>query len=177
MKLLDTPLKGCVIIEPKVFKDHRGSFFESFNQEKFTNLYGENIDFVQDNQSISSYGTLRGLHFQKGEFAQAKLIRVVSGKVLDVAVDLRENSSTFAKHFSVELSGENNLQLFIPRGFAHGFVCLSEKVIFEYKCDNYYQPSSEAGILYNDPSLNIDWKIPAKDIILSEKDRALTCLK
>lgn len=177
MKLLNTPLKGCVIIEPKVFKDHRGSFFESFNQEKFTNLYGKKIDFVQDNQSISSYGTLRGLHFQKGEFAQAKLIRVVSGKVLDVAVDLRENSSTFAKHFSVELSGENNLQLFIPRGFAHGFVCLSELVIFEYKCDNYYQPSAEAGILYNDPSLNIDWKIPAKDIILSEKDKVLANLK
>lgn len=176
MTLKNTPLDGCVLVQPQVFKDQRGSFFESFNQQKFTELYGQVVHFVQDNQSISSYGTLRGLHFQQGKYAQAKLVRVVTGKVLDVVVDLRKDSSTFGQHHSVELSDENNLQIFIPKGFAHGFVCLSEKVIFEYKCDAYYQPSAEAGIRFDDPNVNIDWKIPAEDMILSEKDKQLPLL-
>ncbi|NGZ90101.1 dTDP-4-dehydrorhamnose 3,5-epimerase [Psychroflexus maritimus] len=173
MTLEKTPLAGCVLIQPHVFKDQRGSFFESFNQQKFAQLYGKSVHFVQDNQSISSYGTLRGLHFQQGEYAQAKLVRVISGKVLDVVVDVRKDSPSFGQHHSVELSGENNLQIFIPKGFAHGFVGLSEKVIFEYKCDAYYQPSAEAGIRFDDPDLNIDWKIPSEDMILSAKDQKL----
>jgi len=176
LTLKNTPLADCVVVEPKVFEDPRGSFFESFNQQKFTELYGKSIYFVQDNQSISSYGTLRGLHFQQGEYAQAKLVRVISGKVLDVVVDIRKDSPSFGQHHSVELSGENNLQIFIPKGFAHGFVCLSEKVIFEYKCDAYYQPSAEAGIKFDDPDLNIDWKIPSEDMILSAKDQKLPLL-
>lgn len=170
MKIIKTPISGVLIIEPKVFGDERGYFFESFSEKWFReNVY--DTYFVQDNESKSKYGVLRGLHFQKPPYAQAKLVRVVKGKVLDVAVDIREKSPTFGKHVAVELSEENKRQLFIPRGFAHGFAVLSEEVIFQYKCDNYYAPDHEGGILWNDPQLNIDWKLPLEDIILSEKDK------
>ena len=158
---------------PKVYNDSRGSFFESFNQEIFNNLIGKKINFVQDNQSFSTKGVLRGLHFQQGDFAQAKLVRVVKGSVLDVAVDLRYNSPTFGKHFSIELSEINNLQFFIPREFAHGFVVLSDEAIFQYKCDNYYNKESEGGIIYNDSNLKIDWKVAKENLIISEKDLLL----
>jgi dTDP-4-dehydrorhamnose 3,5-epimerase len=177
MKATETKLKGCFIIEPKVLEDHRGYFFESFNQHRFNELIGKNLDFVQDNESFSTKGTLRGLHFQKGNYAQAKLTRVVQGTVLDIAVDLRENSPTFGTHFSIELSSENKKQLFIPRGFAHGFVVLSDTAIFSYKCDNYYHKESESGIIYNDPILNIDWKLPNDHLQLSKKDLELPHFK
>jgi dTDP-4-dehydrorhamnose 3,5-epimerase len=170
MNIIKTKIEGVIIIEPQVFRDERGHFFESFSEQWFR----ENVcdtRFVQDNESRSRYGVLRGLHFQKPPFAQAKLVRVVSGKVLDVAVDIRENSPTFGQHISVELSDENKRQLFIPHGFAHGFVVLSDEAVFQYKCDNYYAPDYEGSILWNDPTLNIDWKIPKEDIVLSEKDR------
>ena len=170
MELIRTPLEGCFEIKPSVFKDERGYFFESFNERKFNELTGLNIHFVQDNQSLSSYGVLRGLHFQKGEYAQAKLVRVIRGKVLDVAVDLRPDSPTFGQYHSVILSDENQLQFFVPRGFAHGFAVLSPEAEFFYKCDNYYHKSSEDGILFNDPELEINWEIPFHDILLSEKD-------
>jgi dTDP-4-dehydrorhamnose 3,5-epimerase len=170
MKVVSTNLKDCYIIEPSVYKDERGYFFESFNKKNFLEKTGLTVDFVQDNQSKSSYGVLRGLHFQKGDSAQAKLVRVLSGKVLDVAVDLRKDSPTFKKCFSIELTAENKKQLFVPRGFAHGFVVLSDEAEFFYKCDNYYNKDSEGGIIYNDQELNIDWKIDKKDIIVSEKD-------
>lgn len=173
MKVIETKLKGCIIIEPRVFNDDRGYFFETFNQQKFYELTGQEVNFVQDNESFSSRGVLRGLHYQKGEYAQAKLIRVVQGKVLDVAVDLRKNSPTFGEHVSVEISSENKKQLFVPRGFAHGFVVLSETVTFLYKCDNFYNKVSESGIIYNDKTLNIDWKIPQNELIISEKDAIL----
>lgn len=169
MKLLETGIKDLFIVETRIFGDHRGYFFESYNSMKFLEL-GLNYNFVQDNESFSNYGTLRGLHFQINEFAQAKLVRVVSGKVLDVVVDLRQNSATYGKHFSTVLSDENKNLLLIPRGFAHGFVVLSETAIFSYKCDNFYSPSNERGIKYNDPELKIDWKIPEADLVLSEKD-------
>lgn len=168
-----TNLEGCFLLRPKVYNDSRGSFFESFNQEIFNNLIGKKINFVQDNQSFSTKGVLRGLHFQQGDFAQAKLVRVVKGSVLDVAVDLRYNSPTFGKHFSIELSEINNLQFFIPRGFAHGFVVLSDEAIFQYKCDNYYNKESEGGIIYNDSNLKIDWKVAKENLIISEKDLLL----
>lgn len=168
-----TNLEGCYLFRPKVYNDSRGSFFESFNQEIFNNLIGKKINFVQDNQSFSTKGVLRGLHFQQGDYAQAKLVRVVKGSVLDVAVDLRYNSPTFGKHFSIELSEINNLQFFIPRGFAHGFVVLSDEAIFQYKCDNYYNKESEGGIIYNDSNLKIDWKIAKENLIISEKDLLL----
>lgn len=170
MNLVETGIKDLFIIEPKVFGDHRGYFLESYNQNSFKEL-GLNYNFIQDNESFSKYGTLRGLHFQKGEHAQAKLVRVVQGKVLDIAVDLRAGSQTFGKVFSVELSGENKRMLIIPRGFAHGFVVLSEVALFAYKCDNLYAPAFEGGIAYDDPELNIDWKVSQADIILSEKDK------
>lgn len=170
MNLIETGMSELYVIEPKVFGDHRGYFVESYNENVFKNL-GLNYNFVQDNESFSKYGTLRGLHFQKGNHAQAKLVRVVSGKVLDVVVDLRESSPTFGKSYSVELSGENKRMFIIPRGFAHGFVVLSETAIFQYKCDNFYSPSHEGGLLFNDPELAIDWKIPQEKIILSEKDK------
>ena len=173
MELTETPLKDCVILQPQVFKDERGYFFESYNAEKVNKLLGKKVDFVQDNQSRSSYGVLRGLHFQKGEHAQAKLVRVLEGKVLDVAVDLRPKSPSFGKWFSVELSDENFTQLYIPRGFAHGFVVLSPTAIFAYKCDNGYDKASEGGLFFNDPTLNIDWKVDQKDVVLSDKDRVL----
>jgi dTDP-4-dehydrorhamnose 3,5-epimerase len=170
MKLIHTNLSECLVLEPSVFNDARGYFFESFNEQKFNDLSGLNVHFVQDNQSFSTYGVLRGLHFQEGEYAQAKLVRVVKGEVLDVAVDLRENSPTYGQHFSIILSAENKLQLFIPRGFAHGFAVLSEEAEFFYKCDNYYNKASEGGLLYNDMDLGIDWQLPQADILVSEKD-------
>ena len=170
MEIIETGIEGLVVIEPKVFGDSRGYFFEVFNEREFTEKVG-NVRFVQDNESKSRYGVVRGLHFQKGEFAQAKLVRVVSGAVLDVAVDLRPGSPTYGKYHAEELTGENHRMMFIPRGFAHGFSVLSEEVVFQYKCDNLYCPASEGGIAWNDPTLAIDWRIPASDIILSEKDK------
>jgi dTDP-4-dehydrorhamnose 3,5-epimerase len=176
MKAIETKLKGCFILDPTVFKDPRGYFFESFNQNKFSELIGQEIKFVQDNESFSSKGVLRGLHFQSGDYAQAKLVRVVKGTVLDVVVDMRKESSTFSKHFSIELSEENKRQLFVPRGFAHGFIVLSETAIFSYKCDNFYDKASEKGLRYDDPLLGIDWRLPAKEFIISEKDLVLPTL-
>ncbi|MCI2228615.1 dTDP-4-dehydrorhamnose 3,5-epimerase [Polaribacter sp. MSW13] len=173
MKVTETFLKGCFVIEPTVFGDKRGSFFEVFNQKVFEEKIGLKINFVQDNQSTSQKGVLRGLHLQKGEYAQAKLVRVIQGKVLDVAVDVRKDSPTFGKHFSIELSGDNNKQLLVPRGFLHGFATLEDNTIFAYKCDNYYHKDSEYGIIYNDPTLKIDWKLEESEIILSEKDKLL----
>ena len=169
MKVLKTSIKGVVIIEPDLFKDSRGYFFESFNQKEFKEKVCETL-FVQDNESKSCFGVLRGLHFQKPPFAQSKLVRVIKGAVLDVAVDIRKGSPTFGQYVSVELTGENHRQFFIPRGFAHGFSVLSEEVIFQYKCDNFYSPQSEGAIAWNDPDLNIDWRIPAEKVVLSEKD-------
>lgn len=160
-------------MQPWVFKDERGYFFESYNQKAFTELTGYSAEFVQDNQSLSTYGTVRGLHYQTGVHAQAKLVRVIEGSVYDVAVDLRKDSGTYGQWFGVELSGENNLQLFIPRGFAHGFSVLTETALFSYKCDNFYHKASEAGIRYDDPTLAIDWQIPKDKMILSEKDLLL----
>ncbi len=173
MRIESTPLKDCFIIHDTVFGDERGYFFESFNQKRFFEQTGADISFVQDNQSKSSYGVLRGLHFQTGEHTQAKLVRVLKGVVLDVVVDLRKDSPSFGQSFSIELSEENHKQFFVPRGFAHGFVVLSEEAVFFYKCDNYYHKASEQGIIYNDPYLHIDWKISEADAILSEKDKVL----
>tara|TARA_B100000795_G_scaffold203135_1_gene156795 strand:+ start:320 stop:871 length:552 start_codon:yes stop_codon:yes gene_type:complete len=166
-------LKGCFIIEPKVFGDKRGNFLEIFNKKIFKDKTGLEIDFVQDNQSISQRGVLRGLHMQKGILSQAKLVRVVKGSVLDVIVDVRKDSPTYGKHFSIELSEANYKQLFVPRGFLHGFVTLEDGTIFSYKCDNAYNKEAELGVTYNDKDLNINWKIPSVDIILSEKDANL----
>lgn len=163
-------IEGVVIIEPRVFGDERGYFMETWSQRDF-DAQVRSIKFVQDNESKSCYGVLRGLHFQKGKYSQSKLVRVISGRVLDVAVDIRKGSPTFGKHVSVELTGDNHRQMFIPRGFAHGFVVLSDEALFQYKCDNLYAPQEEGAIAWNDPALDIDWKIPASDIILSEKDR------
>ena len=173
MKLIETPLKDCYIIEPTLFEDERGYFYEKFNEKKFEDLTGLNGHFVQDNISKSSYGVLRGLHLQKGEHAQAKLVSCLEGKVFDVAVDLRQDSPTFGKWFGIELTPENKLQLYVPRGFGHGFSVLSETAVFSYKCDNFYQKDAEGSVIYNDPELNIDWKLPADAIILSEKDSKL----
>ncbi|WP_417291557.1 dTDP-4-dehydrorhamnose 3,5-epimerase [Corallibacter sp.] len=173
MRLIETKLKDCFVIEPNVFADDRGYFFESYNEEKFNKVINQNINFVQDNESFSSKGVLRGLHFQKGEFAQAKLVRVIKGEVLDVAVDLRPDSPSFGKYESVVLTGENKKQFFVPRGFAHGFVVLSDTAIFSYKCDNFYNKESEGGLIFNDKTLNIDWKLPESECLLSEKDKIL----
>ena len=169
MKVIETDLEGVVILEPQVFGDRRGYFFESYSRRKFDEAVRP-IRFVQDNESKSSYGVLRGLHFQKPPHAQSKLVRVISGTVLDVAVDIRRGSPTFGRHVAVELSGENRRQLFIPRGFAHGFAVLSEEALFQYKCDNYYAPQSEGAVAWNDPRLGIDWRIPAERVVFSEKD-------
>ena len=169
MEIIKTNIEGVVIIEPRIFKDDRGYFFESFSQREFEEKVCKTT-FVQDNESKSSYGVLRGLHFQKPPFAQSKLVRVIKGAVLDVAVDIRKGSLTFGQYVSVELTGENHRQFFIPRGFAHGFSVLSEEVIFQYKCDNFYSPQNEGAIAWNDPDLNIDWRIPAEKVVLSEKD-------
>jgi len=170
MNIHSTPLEGCAVIEPRVFGDERGYFFESFNQQRFTELTGHTIPFVQDNQSYSSKGVLRGLHLQKGDSAQSKLVRVVKGEVLDVAVDVRKASKTYGQHFSIRLSDQNNLQLFVPRGFLHGFIVLSDDAIFQYKCDNYYDKSAEGGAHYADPELGIDWILPHGQLIVSDKD-------
>jgi len=173
MKVTEIFLKGCFIIEPKVFGDKRGNFFEIFNKKIFKDKTGLEIDFVQDNQSTSQRGVLRGLHMQKGVFSQAKLVNVVKGSVLDIAVDVRIDSPTFGEHFSIELSEENNKQLFVPRGFLHGFVTLEDHTIFSYKCDNYYNKEAELGVIYNDKDLNINWEISSENIIISEKDTNL----
>lgn len=172
MNIIPTPLSGVFIIEPRVFEDSRGYFFESWNKDMFE-IAGLHYDFVQENESLSTYGTIRGLHFQKGEHAQAKLVRVLEGTVLDVAVDLRKGSPTYGEHVAVELSAENKRQLLIPRGFAHGFSVLSETAVFIYMCDNQYSRESEGGIRYDDPKLAIDWKVEKGKELLSEKDRAL----
>jgi dTDP-4-dehydrorhamnose 3,5-epimerase len=177
MRVEKTILEGCLLIHDTFFGDERGYFFESFNRKTFQTQTGLDINFVQDNQSLSQKGVLRGLHFQQGEFAQAKLVRVLKGKVLDVAVDLRKESPTFGKHIVVELSEESHTQFFVPRGFAHGFVVLSEEAVFFYKCDNYYNKASEAGIIFNDPELAVDWKLPAAELLLSEKDKILPTLQ
>jgi len=169
MEVIKTNIEGVIIIEPRIFKDDRGYFFESFSQREFEEKVCKTI-FVQDNESKSSYGVLRGLHFQKPPFSQSKLVRVIKGAVLDVAVDIRKDSPTFGQYVSVELTGDNHRQFFIPRGFAHGFSVLSEEIIFQYKCDNFYSPQSEGAIAWNDPDLNIDWHIPAEKVVLSEKD-------
>lgn len=170
MKVTETKLKGCFILEPTIFEDSRGYFFESFNKFKFEQLTEVSADFVQDNQSKSDYGVVRGLHRQVGEFAQAKLVRVLEGSVLDVAVDVREGSPTFGQYVAVELSADNNKQMYIPRGFLHGFAVLSETATFFYKCDNVYNKDSEDGVHPLDQTLAIDWKLPLERIILSEKD-------
>lgn len=176
MQVEETKLKGCFLIKPTVFEDSRGYFFESFNQQKFENAIGDKINFVQDNQAKSDYGVVRGLHFQKEEHAQAKLVSVVQGRVLDVVVDCRPDSDTYLQHVSVELSGKNFNQLFVPRGFAHGYSVLEDQTIFAYKCDNFYNKESEGGIFYADKKLNIDWQIPAEEMIVSEKDLLLQSL-
>ena len=173
MKVKSTPLQDCYIIEPTVFEDDRGYFFEKFNEKTFEELTSQNGHFVQDNISKSSYGVLRGLHLQKGEHAQAKLVSCLEGKVLDVAVDLRRDSPTFGKWYSIELTAENKLQLYVPRGFGHGFSVLSKTAVFSYKCDNFYNKESEGGVLWNDSDLNIDWQLPKNDVILSEKDMVM----
>ena len=177
MIVKETILEGCFVIQPKVIQDKRGYFLESFNQAVFKEGLNRDINFVQDNESYSSKGVLRGLHYQKGDYAQAKLVRVIKGKILDVVVDLRADSPTFSKHISIELSEDNKTQLFIPRGFAHGFIVLSDTAIFSYKCDNFYNKASEGGVIYNDKDLNIDWKLDEKEFIVSEKDLELPTLK
>jgi len=177
LKLIQTPLKDCFIIEPSVYKDERGLFYESYNEKRFNEVTNLDIDFVQDNQSASSYGVIRGLHFQTGEFAQSKLVRVLLGKVLDVVVDLRKDSETFGEQFSIILDDIEHKQLFVPKGFAHGFITLSERSVFSYKCDNYYHKDSESGIIYNDATLSINWHLPKEDFIISEKDLILPTFK
>lgn len=176
MEVIKTAIDGVVIIEPRIFKDARGYFFESFSAREFEEKVCKTT-FVQDNESFSSYGVLRGLHFQKPPFTQSKLVRVIKGAVLDVAVDIRKGSPTYGKHVAVELTEENHRQLFIPRGFAHGFAVLSDEVLFQYKCDNFYAPQADGGIAWNDPDLGIDWRIPVDKVILSEKDIKHPCLK
>lgn len=175
MNVIKTPIPGLLILEPGVFKDSRGYFFESFSQRRFDELV-DPVVFVQDNESRSVKNVVRGLHFQKPPYTQAKLVRCVRGRVLDVVVDIRRGSPTFGKHFGAVLSEENHLQLFIPKGFAHGFAVLSDVAVFQYKCDEYYHPESESGISATDPSLGIDWLVPAEDMILSDKDRVRPCL-
>lgn len=176
MKVIKTAIEDVVIIEPDVFGDSRGYFFESYSQKKFDDQVRE-VKFVQDNESKSKYGVLRGLHFQKGKDAQSKLVRVVKGRVLDVAVDIRKGSPTFGQYVAVELTEENHRQLFVPRGFAHGFSVLSEEAVFQYKCDNLYAPHAEGAIAWDDPDIGIDWGLPAEDVLLSAKDAAHPRLK
>lgn len=173
IKATETKLKGCFVIEPTIFKDDRGYFFESFNHKEFCKAIGQEVNFVQDNQSYSKKGVLRGLHFQKGEHAQAKLVSVLDGRIQDVVVDLRKNSPTFGEHLSIELDNENKRQLFVPRGFAHGFLTLSESARVLYKCDNYYNKSAEGGIRYDDQKLKLEWQLNTSDLVLIEKDRKL----
>lgn len=168
--VVQTALNGLVVLKPRIFEDARGYFFESFSKRDLEEVVGP-VDFVQDNESLSSYGVVRGLHFQKPPFTQAKLVRCTRGRVLDVAVDIRRGSPTFGEHFAVELSEENHLQFFIPKGFAHGFSVLSETAVFQYKCDEFYHPEADAGVLLTDPALGIDWKIAPEQMILSDKDK------
>ena len=182
MEVIETNISGVVILEPKIFGDARGYFFESFSQKEFDEKvaipnFGKPIHFVQDNESMSSYGVMRGLHFQVPPFSQSKLVRCVKGRVLDVAVDIRKGSPTYGQHVAVELSEDNHRQFFVPRGFAHGFAVLSETAIFQYKCDNFYAPEADGGISIKDESLGIDWQIPTENAILSEKDIKHVCLK
>ncbi len=177
MNIEATDLEGCFIVHDTVFEDGRGYFFESFNRKKFFELTGMEVNFIQDNQSSSTRGVLRGLHFQQGEYAQAKLVRVLQGSVLDVAVDIRMDSATFGKSVAIELSETSHTQLYIPKGFAHGFVVLSEQAVFFYKCDSYYNKQAERGIIYSDPSLQINWRLPEEALILSDKDRQNVLLK
>lgn len=177
MRIEETLLPGCFLVHDTFHGDHRGYFFESFNRKTFLDQTGLDINFVQDNQSHSQKGVLRGLHFQQDDAMQAKLVRVLQGKVLDVAVDIRPKSPTFGKHVAVELSEDSHTQLFIPRGFAHGFVVLSESATFFYKCDNYYHPAAEAGIIFNDPALAINWQLPETELLLSAKDKVLPTLQ
>ena len=176
MEIIKTEIEGLLIIEPRIFSDARGYFFESFSQREFEEKVGP-IHFVQDNESMSTYGVMRGLHFQRPPFTQSKLVRCVSGRVLDVAVDIRKGSPTYGKHVAVELTGENHRQFFIPKGFAHGFAVLSDKAVFQYKCDEFYHPEADAGISILDESLGIDWRIPTADVILSDKDTRHSMLK
>lgn len=176
MEVIKTNIEGVVIIEPKVFRDARGYFFESFSQREFEEKVRK-IKFVQDNESMSSYGVMRGLHFQRPPFTQSKLVRCVKGRVLDVAVDIRKGSPTYGQHVAVELTEENHRQFFVPRGFAHGFAVLSETAVFQYKCDNFYAPEADGGISIKDTSLGIDWLIPTENAILSNKDVKHLCLK
>jgi dTDP-4-dehydrorhamnose 3,5-epimerase len=176
MKIEESPLKGSFVIQPKVIEDHRGYFLESFNQRLLDSVLGYSPQFVQDNQSKSKYGVLRGLHLQLGEYAQAKLVRAIAGDILDIIVDVRPNSPLFGKYYSLVLSADNKKELFIPRGFAHGFAVLTETATIHYKADNYYNNKAESGLLYNDPELNIDWQIPIEKIITSEKDLLLPTL-
>lgn len=176
MDVIKTTIEGVVIIEPRIFKDDRGYFYESFSQKEFEAKVCKTI-FVQDNQSKSSYGVVRGLHFQKPPFSQSKLVRCIKGSVLDVAVDIRRGSPTFGQYVAVELTEENHRQFFVPRGFAHGFAVLSDEAVFQYKCDNFYTPQSEGAILWNDLDINVDWRIPADKVILSEKDKNHATLK
>lgn len=173
MRVEETYLQGCFVISPNIIKDERGYFFESYNKNNFEKITGISVNFVQDNQSSSSRGVLRGLHYQTGAHAQAKLVRVIKGKVLDVCIDLRLDSKTFGKYFSIVLDEIDHKQLYIPRGFAHGFLVLEDDTVFSYKCDNYYEKSSENGILYNDAIINIDWNFPENEFILSDKDKNL----
>lgn len=177
MNFIPTKLQGCYIIEPKIIRDERGYFMESFNEKTFQNGVGQAVHFVQDNQSFSTKGVLRGLHYQTDEHAQAKLVRVLQGEVLDVAVDIRPDSPTFGQYESVLLSGENQKQFFVPRGFAHGFLVLSETATFFYKCDNFYNKESEGGIIYNDETININWQFSLEDLIISEKDKVQPTLE
>lgn len=177
MEFQKTSIEGVFVIQPKVFRDQRGYFFESFRQSVFDENIGRHVEFVQDNESKSTYGVLRGLHYQKGEYSQAKLVRVIKGKVLDVAVDLRKDSCTFGKHVMVELSEDNKTMFYIPRGFAHGFLVMSDEAVFTYKVDNQYAPQSEASIRFDDPDINIQWPIEAEKMLLSEKDLKAVWLK
>ncbi len=170
MEYIKTEIEGVWVIEPKVFGDHRGYFFEAWKQKEFDEHIGHHVEFIQDNESKSSFGVLRGLHYQKGEWSQAKLVRVIKGKVIDVAVDIRKSSPTFGKHVAVELSEDNKRQLFIPRGFAHGFLVLSDEAVFTYKVDNVYAPQHEASIRWNDETIGIHWPIDPSQVVTSEKD-------
>lgn len=177
MNIIKTEIEGIYIIEPQVFGDERGYFFESFNAERFLAQTGIDVTFVQDNESRSKRGVLRGLHFQRAPYAQAKLVRVVQGRVLDVAVDIRPESPTFGKYVATELSGDNHRQMFIPKGFAHGYVVLEDNTVFQYKCDEFYHPESEGGIAWNDPQIGIEWPLSESELILSDKDRNRPTLK
>ena len=177
MNFIPTNLEGCFVLEPKIFHDDRGYFMESFNENTFEDGIGQKVHFIQDNQSYSSKGVLRGLHYQTGAYAQAKLVRVLQGEVLDIAVDIRPESPTYGQSFSILLSAENQKQLFIPRGFAHGFLVTSQTATFFYKCDNFYNKESEGGIMYNDSALKIDWNFPESELIISEKDMILPTLE